>query len=78
VFLRTDSLPDYEEAGKMAEKLQQIMGEHGIYTSGMVFYIRGMELQGQDVIALDEYTHNRKNLRNIVSAAFRCFNVAES
>lgn len=78
VFLRAENLPDYEEAGRMAEKLQQIMGEHGIYTSGMVFYIRGIELKGQDVIALDEYTHNRKNLRNIVSAAFRCFNVAES
>ena len=77
VFLRAETLPDYEEAGRMAERLQQIMEEHGIYTSGMVFYIQGKDIMEEDVITLDEYTHNRKKLRNIVSAAFRCFKVAE-
>lgn len=75
LFLQADALPAYEEAGKLAEKVQGIFASNGIYTSGMIFFILGQDVASRDVLALDEYAHNRKNLRNIVSVAFRCFDV---
>lgn len=75
LFIAAETLPEYDAAGRLAEKVQGIFSENGIYTSGMIFYILGMSKLEQGVQALDEYAHNRRNLRNIVSVAFRCFDV---
>ena len=75
VFVPAKELPDMETANQFSEKVSAIFEENSIYTSGMVYFILNMEALNQDALSLDEYAHNRKNLRNIVSVTFKCFGV---
>lgn len=75
LFVSASELPDYEEANRFSERVRAVFEKSGIYTSGMVYFILHMERLDQDVFKLDEYAHNRKNLRNIVSVTFKCFEV---
>ena len=76
LYIIVDELPDDEQAEAVAEKVQDIFNENSVYGSGMVFFLlKDAVPECKSVIELDAYARNRKNLRNIVSAAFRCFHV---
>ncbi len=78
LFLPVDKLPSYEEAEAMAAKVQRLFEEKGVYGSGIVFYLSGMDdAEQKNVLELNAYARNRKNAGNIVSAGFRCFHVKE-
>ena len=75
VFVHVADLPDMETANQFSEKVCGVFEKSGIYTSGAVYFILNMKALELDVLDLDEYAHNRKNLRNIVSVTFKCFHV---
>lgn len=77
IFIDVDeALPECEESDALSEKIQGIFEEAGIYTSGMIFWMLDLDqMQEKTVIELDEYVRDRKNLRRVVSSAFRCFHV---
>ena len=76
LFINAEHLPSYEDAGALSKKVQELFEESGIYGSGMIFFITGLKsFDKMDVLQLDAYARNRKNLRNIVSVTFQCFQV---
>jgi len=78
LFLHADELPSYEEAEALAGKVQNLFEEKGVYGSGIVFFIRGMnDLEKETIQELNAYARNRKNAKSVVSAGFRCFHVKE-
>ncbi|MBQ3907156.1 MAG: hypothetical protein II743_10345 [Lachnospiraceae bacterium] len=78
LFFHADVLPSYEEAEAMAKKVAQLFEEKGVYGSGIIFYVLGMnDLEKENILELEAYARNRKNVSKVVSAGFRCFNVKE-
>ena len=78
LFINAASLPSYEDAGALSKKVQELFEENGIYGSGMIFFITGLkDFDEMDVLQLDAYARNRKNLRSIVSVTFQCFQVTK-
>jgi len=78
IFMHADALPTYEEATAFSEKVKEVFVENGIYSSGIIFFIRDLNSLGLTCgPELDAYARNRKNLKNMISAGFRCFQVKE-
>jgi hypothetical protein len=78
LFIHADALPSYEEADVLSEKVQNLLEEKGVYGSGMIFFILGMDgLEKENILELDAYARDRKNVRNVVSVGFRCFHVKQ-
>ena len=76
LFLDVDDLPCQVKAEAAAEKVRNTFRENGIYSSGILFFIPGMDkLKTKTVPELDEYCRDLKNLKDIFSLTFRCFDV---
>ena len=56
--------------------VKRVFRENGIYSSGILFFICGLEkTKLKTVQELDEYCRDRKKQEKIYSIPFRCFDV---
>ena len=68
LFLHADVLPDREEAETVSEKVKAVFQKNGIYSSGILFFIPGLDqLELKTAADLDAYCRNRKNFQKIYS-----------
>lgn len=76
IYMDVDVLPSEEEKGEVVEKARKAFKENGIYSSGIVFFVLGMNALNFDtVLQLDAYCRNRENLQKITTITFKCFEV---
>ena len=76
LYLNADFLSDQEERSVIAEKVKKLFKDNGIYSSGILFFIPGMDqLSMKTVLDLDAYCRNRDNRESIFSITFNCFDV---
>lgn len=76
LFFPADELSDDKDAVKLLERIRTVFRENGIYTSGILFFIKDAErLKAGSVLELDAYCRNRKNAALIKNVTFRSFQV---
>ena len=76
LFFNNSSLPDQAKIQKTIDMVKRVFRENGIYSSGILFFICGLEkTKLKTVQELDEYCRDRKNQEKIYSIPFRCFDV---
>ncbi len=76
LFFPADFISNDEDAEKLLERIRAVFRENGIYTSGILFFVKDAEqLKSGSVLELDAYCRNRKNAALIRSITFRSFQV---
>ena len=76
LFLNADVLPDREKAEIISEQVIEVFKDNGIYSSGILFFIPGMDqLKTKTVLELDAYCRKPENRKKISSKTFSCFDV---
>ena len=71
IFINVEQFPSEEEIDAIASVIEGVFEENRLKGNGMIYFILDNLDISRDISYFDEYVKDRKNLKNLVSVAFR-------
>lgn len=71
VFINVNAFPSEEDVNSIAAKIEDVFRANKLKGNGMIYFILDDWDINRDIFYFDEYVKERKNQKNLVTAAFR-------